>query len=383
MLPKRIQFYHVVFAILGLVTGLGVIVCPMATAVAADAKPAAKPVVVVFELRGDLGEQPAEDDLPLFGPPGPWLRDVVTRMKKAADDADVKAVVLLTDGASIGLGQAEEIRATMRKVRDAGKDVFFHSDSTGMGQYFLATAASRVSISPIGDLWITGLYGDGLYLRGLLDKLGITPDILHCGAYKSAGEIFMRDGPSPEADAMTNWLLDSIYDTELNGIADGRKVSRDQASKWVDEAPYTSEKAKAGGMIDAVESRTEFESMLKQKFGQDVTFDRKYGSPKQQQLDFSNPFALLSVFADLMRGGQKSSEPAKPAVAIVYVDGPILLGQREAGLFSGGGAMSTEIARALDKAAADDAVKAVVPAAELIGRLSAEYAAARARLRLR
>src|SRR5439155_14972465 len=125
--------------------------------------------------------------------------------------------------------------------RDVGKDVYMHSDWMWMGQYFLSTGASRISVSPIGDVWATGFYGDGLYLRGLLDKLGIQPDFLHCGAYKSAGEVFMRDGPSPEADEMMNWLFDSIYDTALKGIAEGRKVTRDQASKWIDDGPYTAE----------------------------------------------------------------------------------------------------------------------------------------------
>ena len=62
------------------------------------------------------------------------------------------------------------------------------------------------------------------YLRGLLDMLGVQPEFLTCGAYKSAAELFMRKGPSKEADEMTNWLLDGIFDTTVNLIARGRKV---------------------------------------------------------------------------------------------------------------------------------------------------------------
>ena len=80
-----------------------------------------------------------------------------------------------------------------------------------MREYVLLSGASRLSVVPTADLWVTGLFGEAPYLRGLLDKIGVKPEFLTCGAYKSAAEIFLRDGPSPEAEAMQNWLLDGIY----------------------------------------------------------------------------------------------------------------------------------------------------------------------------
>ena len=70
----------------------------------------------------------------------------------------------------------------------------------------------------------TGLHGESPYLRGLLNMLGVRPDFLTCGEYKSAAEMFMRDGPSAEAEKMQNWLLDSMFDTQLQLIAKGRNV---------------------------------------------------------------------------------------------------------------------------------------------------------------
>src|SRR5439155_23812529 len=113
----------------------------------------------------------AEATRPSFGQPGPWLRDVVGRMKKAAQDPDVKAVVVLCDSAAFGLGQAEELRQAMRRVRDAGKEVYAHADSMLLGQYLLLSGASRLSVTPTGDLWVTGFASDAPYLHGLLEKL--------------------------------------------------------------------------------------------------------------------------------------------------------------------------------------------------------------------
>jgi protease-4 len=332
---------------------------PTVHAAAEQQRNSDKPVIAVFDLTGELTEQPADESLIFMGAPAPSLRDVVGRMKKATDDANVKAVVINCDGASFGLAQAEELREAMHKLRQAGKEVYAHSDSMMLGQYVLLSGASRLSVVPTGDLWITGLYGDQPYLRGLLDKLGVVPDILHCGAYKSAGEMFMRNGPSPEADQMTNWLLDSIYDTAIKQIADGRNVSPEKVRQWIDNGPYTAEKAKAAGLIDAVEHHDAFEAMLKKKYGSEVTFEKQYGAPKPPQLDMSNPFALVRTFAELM-GGPKAATHNKPAVGVVYVDGMILLGKGEASLFGSSAAMSTDISRAIEQAARDDSIKAVV-----------------------
>src|SRR4029077_4379627 len=98
--------------------------------------------------------------------------------------------------------QIEELREVMANVRKAGKDIYVHADSLSMSGYTLATGATRISLVPTADLWVTGLHGEQPYLRGLLDKIGVKPEFLTCGAYKSAAEIFMREAPSPEADKM-------------------------------------------------------------------------------------------------------------------------------------------------------------------------------------
>ena len=57
--------------------------------------------------------------------------------------------------------------------------------------------------------------------------------------------------------------------------------------------------------------------------------------------------------------GQKKA-PAKAAVGIVYVDGPIILGGGQPSLFGESAALASKIRKALDEAARDDSIKAVV-----------------------
>src|SRR5206468_1147016 len=156
------------------------------------------------------------------------------------------------------------------------------------------------------------------YVCRLLDKLGVKPDFLHCGAYKSASEIFMRDSPSPEADEMQNWLLDSAYQTFTDLIARGRNVDAARVRSWIDGGPYTAEKARAAGLVDAVESWGDFQALLKSKYGKSVVFDKKYGKKKPPKLDFSSPLAMFSIWADIL-GEATKKKSTKPAVGIVYV----------------------------------------------------------------
>jgi protease-4 len=267
--------------------------------------------------------------------------------------------VLLED-AHLGTAQVEELRQAITEITKSGKSVYAHADGLSMHGVALLSAATHLSVAPTGDLWLTGLYGESMYLHGLLTKLGVKPDFLTCGAYKSAAETFMRDGPSPKAEEMQNWLLDGIYGTQVKLIAKGRGVDEAKVRKWIDGGPYTARQARDLGIIDSVEQQQDVEGRLKRHFGDDVKFDHKYGTASRQHVDFSSPLAAFEIFGELLGG--KKNRVHKTSVAIVYVDGPIMLGEAEASPFSGtsGTANSSDLRRALDAAAADDTIKAVV-----------------------
>jgi protease IV len=325
-----------------------------------DKKSDKKPTVAVFALHGEVTEQPKGEDFPFGSIGGTSLKELVEKMRKAADDSQVKAVVVLLEGVDVGTAQKEELRQAMKKVRDAGKEVYAHADSLSMGQYALLCGANRLSVVPTGDLWITGMFAEQPYIRGLLDKISVQPDFLTCGAYKSAAELFMRTGPSPEADAMTNWLIDGIFDTYVGLIAKGRGVDVAKAKAWIDDGPYTAERAKQVGLIDAVEHRQDFEAAIKKKFGEGLVFNKKYGEKEMPKPDFSNPFAIFKLIGEMVNEAKKKKDD-KPAVGVVYVEGPISVGKSEPSPFGGSeGAHSTDIRKALDDAAKDDSIKAVV-----------------------
>ncbi|HVU85883.1 MAG TPA: signal peptide peptidase SppA [Pirellulales bacterium] len=346
-----------------LATAFSLAIASAAPGIAADTKKSSKnkPIVAVFRLRGPIVETPAEENFLMGTSRSVTLHSLIERMSKAREDENVKAVVITLDGATVTLPQAEEIRQRMADIRAAGKDVYLCADGLTMQDFVLAAGASEISVVPTGDLWLTGYYAESPYLRGLLDKISVTPDFLHCGDYKSASETFMRDGPSQQAEEMQNWLLDSEYQTTIQRIAQGRGVDEATVRGWIDGGPYTAEKARELRIIDRVQQRNDLEAALKEKFGDQIKFDPKYAAKASGQIDFSSPMGMMNFYAELLGGGKKKKS-TKDTVAIINVEGAIVLGSADASPLSFGGksAGSTPIRKALDDAAADDAVKAVV-----------------------
>lgn len=319
-------------------------------------------VVPVFTLSGSYSEIALPDD-PIFGSIGKEsLRTLVSRVDKARTDPNVKGVVLLMAGASLGTAQLEEFRAALDRLKKDGKPVYAHVDDLKFGGFALLSGAKRISLSPTGDVWVTGLYGEQLFVRGLLDRLGVEPDFLTCGDYKSAGEMFMRTSSSPEAKKMHDWMLDSLFERFVELIAEGRGVPVEKAREWVKQGLFSSEAAQKGGLVDALEDRYEFAATVKKELGGSVKFDRSYGKNKGQQIDLNNPFAAIQLWAQILEG-PKVKKSNKDAIAIVHVDGPIMPGS--AGptsplAMAEEGAFSETIRKALDQVAQDPKVKGVV-----------------------
>jgi protease IV len=319
-------------------------------------------VIAVFTFDGPILEKPRGEEMSLFSPGTKTsLKELLERLKKAKDDKAVKAVVLLLDEVSLGLAQIEEVDEALQAIRKSGKEVYAHVDSAlTMKAMALAAGASRISVTPTTIILINGFNAESPYVRNLLDILHVQPDILACGEYKSAGEIFMRSGPSPAAARMKTWLLDSFYESYQKLVAEGRGVQPERVAQWIDGGLYTPEQAVGQRIIDKIQHRQDFEAELRKKFGDDVKFDGKYGKKRSETLDLSSPLGLLQVWARMLDGGKRKAA-GRDLIGIVYVEGTIMPGKVEASPFSSAtDAYSTPIRKALDKIADDKDVKAVV-----------------------
>ncbi len=345
-----------VWVVVGSVVGFG---GPGRLAAAQDAviKPAS-PVIAHFHLGGEVTESPVEDPFGLLASQVTSLRELVARLDKAGGDDAVKAVVLTFDGMSLGFGQLQETRDAIGRVQKAGKKVYVHADGMSTFAYGLLCAGDRLSVAPQSALWLIGFHGESLYIKGLLDKIGVQGDFLHMGDYKSAAEMFTRTGPSEPAEENLNWLYDSWYDSLVGLIAQSRGKTPEQVRSLLDHGPYLAEQAMEKGLIDAVETKDEFLARMKQDVGASAKVDNRYGQQAGPQINFANPLAVFSVLSELFKSPQTSH---KDAVGLIYVTGTILPGYGQRSLFGAvEGAYGGSIRKALEKAAHDASVKAVV-----------------------
>lgn len=316
-----------------------------------------------LKLDGAVIETPKGEDLfdfgALFGEKSRTLHELTTTIRTAARDGDIHGMVLFIEQPQIGLAQADELVRAIRDFRKAGKKVYCYLDSAGNGVYAIASAADHITLSQNSSLDIIGLNAQMSFYKGLLEKLNCSMDMLHCGAYKTAAEPFTRTEPSKENVEMINWLLDGIYDRWIGMIAEGRGQTADQIRAAVDIAPILADKALEMKLIDAVGSLNDFREMVRKNHGKDVEIVKKYPEKSGMKMDFNNPFAMFQIFSKMMEEATTTSE--KPAIAIVYIEGPIVDGRSEADWMSGGStAGSTTIRNAFETALEDDSIKAVV-----------------------
>ncbi|MCX5646661.1 MAG: signal peptide peptidase SppA [Phycisphaerae bacterium] len=324
------------------------------------AKTAPVPAVVAhFHLSGELSESPVPDPFGLMAGELTSLKDLVGRLNKASADSQVKAVVLTFDQMVFGTGQLGELRRAVEHLKSSGKKVYAYAEDMETLEYGLLCASDRLSVAPQSTLWLTGLYGESLYAKGLLDKIGVQADFLHMGDYKSAAEMLTRTGPSQPAADNINWLFDGLYGSLVDMIAQSRGKTAAQVRDWIDHGPYTAGQAKEKGLIDVVQTRAEFLAGIESDLGGPMRVDNRYGREERNKINLASPLGFFSLLSEMFKA--PAAAPQKDAVAVIYVEGAIVPGYSRPTLFGAySAAFGGDIRKALETAAEDESVKAVV-----------------------
>ncbi len=209
-----------------------------AKATAEPAKDAAKKVTLAsIAVRHDYPEGTAGGGL--FAAARPSLRDLIERLDKAAVDAKISGVVLRLREPQIGLGKADELRAAIARLRKAGKKVYADVHSASVRDYLVASACDQVIMPESGTLMITGVEAQVMFLKGLLDKLGIQADFIQIGDFKGASEPLTRTSMSPEFRQQYEAVIGDYYEHIVAAIAADRKLSPEEVKKLIDHGLFT------------------------------------------------------------------------------------------------------------------------------------------------
>ncbi len=177
----------------------------------------------------------------------------------------------------------------------------------GTKEYYLASAADKVYMSPEDELDVKGLRAELMFVKGTLDKLGVQMEFEHVGKYKDAPDMFTKNESSPETREVINQVLDQFYGDFVNTIAEGRKKAPDAIRALIDQGPFVGKEALNGGLVDALVYEDQMYEQLKQQLklsDMEKIAEHDYVRARVGNLglDGSTKIALLVGQGDITRG---------------------------------------------------------------------------------
>ena len=269
---------------------------------------------LVLQLEGDLPEQPAvEFPIPFFDKEQPLtIAENWQMLRNAAADSRIQAVVLEPRGLGVGWAKLEELRADLVNFKKSGKPVYAFLRGAGTKEYYLATAADKVFMSPEDELDVKGLRAELVFVKGTLDKLGVQMEFEHVGKYKDAPDMFTKTESSAETREVINQLLDQFYGDLINTVAEGRKKSPDAVRALIDNGPFIGKEALNGGLVDALIYEDQMYDQLRQQLklsALEKIADHDYSRAAATNLGVDGPtkIALLVGQGDITRGSTNDS----------------------------------------------------------------------------
>jgi protease-4 len=302
--------------------------------------------VLVLRVEGTLPDYANADPVTrLFGGETNSLSSLLLQLRKAKADKRVGAVLLDIGMLGTGWAKADEIREAVADFRKSGKPVYAYMEFGSDKEYYVATAAERVYVAPIGDLIVNGLAAESMHFKGTFDKLGIYWDSYQIEKYKTAPESFTRKDMSEGESETLNSLLDEIYNRYVAQIAEARHKSVEDVRALIDEAPHKAAAAAEAGLIDGALYREQVENELKKRLGyKDDERLRKVSLAEYRRV---SPASL-----GLNQGD---------AVAVIFASGPIEPGRSNDGSYGGDQSIGSDtVVKALNDARDDRDVKAIV-----------------------
>ena len=309
--------------------------------------------VAHFDLKDQLTERPPTFTL-FPEQSNDTLLSLVQRLKEAADDDEIRGVLITLRGAQLSLSQAGELRDALAKVNARKKPTFVYADSYETAGYVMATGASDICLLPGGDLMMPGVGLEVMFARGLLDNIGVKADFIQIGEYKGADEALTRTAASDQLRGEMTRLADSLYGQIVLTISQQRHLKPEVVKGLIDEAIIPAGRAKEQKLVDHLVDLDEVKALIGKSIGQQVELVRHYGEADREAIDLSNPFSLLAML------NQKSKVETGPAIGLVYVDGVITEGDGDESLFSEEGTGDGYLRKAMRLAERDDDIKAIV-----------------------
>lgn len=244
------------------------------------------------------------------------IYNAVNAIKAAASDPAVKFIYMKPDGVMGGFAQIEEFRKALSDFRKSGKAIVSYIENPSNGSYYLASVSDKVYMTSHdgGMNMFTGISSQMIFLKDILDRLGINVQLIRHGKYKSAGEMFVRNSSSKENMEQNEAMIGSIWNCWAGDIASSRGLSVADLNAMLDnlELNFPSDFLEKG-LVDELVTREQLENKLCDLFVAERPEDVKSISLEdyaklQTPLNFHSKGKVAVIYAngDIMDGNEKN-----------------------------------------------------------------------------
>jgi protease-4 len=276
--------------------------------------------VLVMRLDGDLPEKPPVAIPFLNEEPALTVTNVWMSLRKAAADPHIKAIVLEPDGLKAGWAKIEEVRSDVEQFRKSGKPVFAYLHTPSTREYYVASAADRIYLGPEDPFYVKGLRAELMYFKKTLDKLGVSVDVEHAGKYKDFGDQFTRSDMSPETREVITSIVDELYNSIVQHIADGRKKTPEEVKAIIDQGPFLATQAQKAGLVDELRFEDQMWGELKTRVNAGELKKVKAETyikvpPESVGITGKSRVALVMAEGDIVRGDPDSAGTDEASLA--------------------------------------------------------------------
>ena len=302
--------------------------------------------VLKIDLAESIVDQPVVDPMQSFNPMAMNIEKSVSNMQvmraieAAAQDENIEGIYInITGTGTASAAMLEEVRSYIETFKNEGKFVLAYGENYTQGGYYLASVADSIFLNPAGEMEWRGLAAQVMFYKGLLDKLGVEPQVFRHGTFKSAIEPYILNKMSPANRTQMETYINSIWGTIVEGIADSRNLSIDSLNIYANElSAMMAEDALEKRMIDALMYEDEVEDVMREKLALDA--DEEISFVTLGEYIAANPYT--PTYSD-------------NKIEVIYAEGQIVQGPSAKGTLG-----SATLAEQLAEARMDEEVKAVV-----------------------
>ena len=304
--------------------------------------------VLVLNLSGTLDERAQADPMAFIkgeDTEATGLDDMLAAIRKAKTNDKVKGIYIEAGAfAADSYASLQAVRKALADFRSSGKWIVAYSDSYSQSTYYLASVANKVWVNPQGMIDWHGLASQKIYLKDLLEKVGVKMQVTKVGKYKSAVEMFTVDKMSDADREQTEAYINGIWNNVVNDVAASRHLTASQLNTYADSlitlAPAT--------------------ELVKMKMADQLLYTDQVKAEvkKLLKIDQKDEIYQLSV-SDM--ANVKDERKEGDQVAVYYAFGDIVDGAAASPTSLNESVIDAQkVCRDLEKLANDDDVKAVV-----------------------